>query len=281
MRTRIAFMLAAGLSLGSMQIASAADMPVKAPVYKAMPAVVAYNWTGCYVGANAGWGHAKHDLSTAAHRFPANNINATARTAIIKAGAASLDGDGFTGGGQVGCNWQLAGTSFVLGGEGDFNFLSAKASRDTGNVVEPVSGRVVRSIDDIGMDWFATIRGRIGFAIDRILIYGTGGVAFAKIDISKRFAWNFNDACPVVGGLNECHAGGDNSTRTGWTAGGGVEWAFDNHWSAKAEYLYADFGDVTYQTSNVGPAFVGAPQVASHTVSTTLQIARLGINYRF
>lgn len=169
-----------------------------------------------------------------------------------------------------------------MGVEGDFNGIDGSTSRDTGNVVEPVSGRTVRSIDDIGMDWFATIRGRLGWAFDRFMVYGTGGAAFAKVDISKRFMWDFNDGCPSVNGLFDCHDGGTNSTRTGWTAGGGVEWAFRDGWSAKAEYLYADLGDVTYSTFNNGPGFVGGVgQVAFHTVSTKLQVFRLGVNYKF
>ncbi len=266
-------------ALALTQVASAADLPRKAPAY--IPPPPPFTWTGCYVGVNAGWGHVKHDLSTFAPPFPPNDINDTARTAINNAGAATLDKDGFTGGGQVGCNWQPGWASLVLGIEGDFNGIDGDTSRNTGNYVEPVSGRTVRSIDDIGMNWFATIRGRLGWAFDRVLVYGTGGVAFANVDISKRFAWDFADGCPVVSGLNECHVGGDNSTRTGWTAGGGVEWAFYDHWSAKAEYLYADLGDVTYTTTNIGAFFTPGEQIANHTVSTKLQVFRVGVNYQF
>lgn len=261
--------------------ASAADLPLKAPA--AAPPVV-FNWTGCYVGANLGVGHVKHDLSTFAPPFPPNLINDTARTAINNAGLASLSHDGVTGGGQVGCNWQPVASgwsSLVLGIEGDFNGIDGDVSRNTGNIVEPVSGSTVRSIDDIGMNWFATVRGRIGWAFNRFMIYGTGGAAFANVDASKRFAWDFADGCPVVNGLNECHVGNSSSTRTGWTAGGGVEWAFLDHWSAKAEYLYADLGSFTYSTTNIGTAFAPNDQIAHHTVSTKLQVVRVGVNYRF
>lgn len=260
----------------------AADMPVKAPVYKAPPPPRVHNWTGCHIGVNVGWSHSKHDLSTYADPAPQNNINDTARTAIINAGLASLDDDAFTGGGQVGCDWQFTGTSVVVGAEGDFNYLGNDASRDTGNYVESGSGRTVRSIDDIKMHWLATVRGRVGWAFDRILVYATGGLAITRLDISKQFAWNFTDGCTVLNGLNDCHVGGSDTTRTGWTVGGGVEWAFDDHWSVKGEYLYADFGDVSYQTSNSGVFFTPtSSQIATHTVSTKLQIARIGVNYKF
>jgi outer membrane immunogenic protein len=264
------------------QVASAADLPLKAPPRAAAPAV--FSWTGCYVGANLGGGWTKHHLATDAPPFPPNLINDTARTAINNAGLASLSHGGITGGGQVGCNWQptTAGwSSLVLGIEGDLNGIDGDVSRNTGNVVEPVSGRTVRSIDDIGVSWFATVRGRIGWAFDRLMIYGTGGAAFANVDASKRFAWDFTDGCPVVNGLNECHVGRSSSTRIGWTAGGGVEWAFRDHWSAKAEYLYADLGDVSYSTFNNAPGFAPPGQVANHTVSTKLQVVRVGVNYRF
>jgi outer membrane immunogenic protein len=262
--------------------ANAADLPTKAPIYKAPPPVVAYNWTGCYVGGNLGWGHTHHNLSTNADPAPGNNINAVARTAIINAGSDSINSDGVTGGVQVGCNYQPPGQSFVFGAEGDFNFLDGDASRDTGNYVEPASGRTVRSVDEIKMKWFSTIRGRLGFAFDHLLVYGTGGLAIAQINASKQFYWDFVDGCTIVNGLQECHVGGSDTTRVGWTIGGGLEWAFAPNWSAKAEYLYADFGDISYNTTNNGTLFAGAAaQVATHTASTTLQVARVGVNFHF
>jgi outer membrane immunogenic protein len=260
--------------------AAAADLgrPItKAP---AVAPVAPFSWTGCYIGGNLGWARAEHDLVTFADPFPANNINAAARTAIINSGLTSLEQDGFTGGGQVGCNWQMG--MFVLGGEADINFADVTADRDTGEFIEPVSGRVVRSIDHIRQDWFATVRGRVGLAFDRILVYGTGGLAITQLDVAKSFSWDFADGCPVLGALNNCHVGGVSDTRTGWTAGGGIEWAFAPQWSLKAEYLFADFGSVSYQTSNRGLLFVAAaPQVATHSVDTTFQVVRLGVNWKF
>jgi len=261
--------------------AMAADMPVR-PVLKAPPPmVVAYSWTGCYIGGNVGWAHEHDKLRTVVPAAPPNNINATAITAITNAGLATISGDGVTGGGQVGCNWQNG--MWVWGVEGDIDFLDAKATRNTGNVVEPVSGRTVRSIDSVGKDWLATIRGRAGFAFDRVLVYATGGAAFAQFKIAKDFAWDFADGCPVVNVLNDCHVGGRNSTQTGWVVGGGVEWALSGNWSIKGEYLHADFGNQNYTTLNRGPGFQtpATTQSAVHNVKATLDIARAGLNYRF
>jgi outer membrane immunogenic protein len=272
----------AALALGAATLpSSAADLPrpyLKAPP---APAPVAFSWTGCYVGGNVGWARGEHDLSTNAPPFPPNLIGDEARATINGAGLASLNADGITGGGQVGCNWQYR--SFVLGGEADINFADISADRDTGAVLVPGTTHIARSIDHIGQDWFATFRGRVGWAFDRVLVYGTGGLAVTRLDITKRFAWDFNDGCPPLGTLFECHDGGTSGTRTGWTAGAGVEWAFAPRWSAKAEYLFADFGSVTYQTMNNGPGFVGLPpgQVAFHTVDSKLQIVRVGVNWKF
>ena len=270
-------LIAAVSTIALTQIASAADLPRRGPAYVPPPAPVLYNWAGCYVGLNAGWARATHDLST----FAYGNINVFAQTAIDGIGQASLDSDGgFTGGGQVGCNITPFGpSSFVLGLEGDINWIDGGASRDTGNYVDPASGRTVRSVDDISMDWFSTLRGRVGWAWDRVLVYGTGGFAFAKVDASKAVAWSFlGDGCPIVGGLDQCHVGSGSKTLTGWTVGGGVEWAFYDRWSAKAEYLYADLGDINYVTTNAG---IVAGQFANHTVTNKLQVVRVGLNYKF
>ena len=279
-RRAITFGIATLAIAGTSWTALAADLGAR-PITKApIIAPPVFSWTGCYIGGNVGWSRAEHDLTTFAAPFPTNNINDAARTAIINSGIASLDQDGFTGGGQVGCNYQAG--SFVFGIEGDFNALDVGASRDTGEFIEPISGRRVRSIDSISQDWFATVRGRVGYAWDRFLVYGTGGVAITELNINKSFSWDFpGDLCPILGTLNNCHVGGFSDTRTGWTAGGGFEWAFAPSWSVKAEYLFADFGSVSYVTANRGLAFNPPLQTATHTVDSTLQVVRLGVNWRF
>jgi outer membrane immunogenic protein len=275
MRLSIA-VIAATSVMALSQIASAADLPRKGAAAAPLPPPP-FSWTGCYVGGNAGWGRVKHDLSSVG----SGNINTTASTLMNIAGADSLDNDGFTGGGQLGCNWQ-APTSLpvVLGLEGDYNWIDGDTSRDA---FASFGGVTAHSVDSIGMSWFATFRGRLGLAFDRILVYGTFGGAFTQLDVSKNFAWSFADGCPIgADGLNHCHVGGASSNRTGWTAGAGVEWAFFDRWSVKAEYLYANFGDVTYLTHNIGPSFTGAfAQFGEHRATSTLQVVRLGLNYKF
>jgi len=217
-------------------------------------------------------------------------MNFPAVTTITTAGNSSLDGSGWTGGGQVGCNWQtnfnILGGFLVLGAEGDINFLSIKTTRDTGIRTEPQFGHLYQSIDEVRMPWLATFRGRVGLAFNNWLLYGTGGLAAAPVNVTKDFRWDFTDGCPIVNTLQSCHIGGVSGTRTGWTAGGGIEWAFvpaHPGWSVKAEYLYSDFGSVTYTTLNRGTIFLPptTPQPASHTVSTNLHVFRVGLNFLF
>jgi outer membrane immunogenic protein len=273
---RIAFALIATAAFT--QFASAADLPAKAPVYTKAPAMVpvaAYSWTGWYGGLNIGWAGTRYNESTAVD--PASNMGATARTAIINTGAVTLDNSGVIGGLQLGYNLQT-GNNFLLGLESDINFLSNKASRDTGNFVEPASGRTVRSVDSVTTSWLATFRARAGVTFDRSLIFLTGGFALGQVNASKSFSWDFADGCPVVNGLNNCHVGGVNTTRGGWTGGGGWEYAFANNMSVKAEYLYTDLGSVTYRTINAG---IVPNQTADHTVKTIIQTARVGFNWKF
>ena len=275
---------------GSAVAANAADIAAR-PIYKAPPVMApAFSWTGCHIGGNVGWARSEHNLSTVVPST--SNMNGAAVTTITTAGNTSFDGNGWTGGGQIGCNWQtglgILGGFLVLGVEGDLNFLSANASRNTGIRTEPQFGHLYQSIDEVRMPWLGTARGRVGVAFGPVLLYGTGGLAAAPINITKDFRWDFTDGCPLVNTLQSCHVGGTSGTRTGWTAGGGIEWAFAPRpfgWSVKAEYLYSDFGSVTYTTLNRGiifqPVGAAAPQPANHTVSTDLHVFRVGLNLLF
>jgi outer membrane immunogenic protein len=111
------------------------------------------------------------------------------------------------------------------------------------------------------MDYFVTVRGRLGFAMDRALIYGTGG-----------FAWAHNNATVNIAAGPFSARLFDDKDHTGWTAGGGIEWAFTNNWSAKVEYLYMDLGSKGY-------TFVGGlPPV---NVDLKVHTAKIGLNYKF
>jgi outer membrane immunogenic protein len=190
--------------------AFAADI---SPVFKAPPpGAVPYAWTGLYGGLNAGysWGRTPY-TKTEAGAF---------------AGADTLTPQSFTGGVQLGYNFQSG--SIVYGLEGD---IAARNGSDTLTALSP-SGISTTFHDQ--QNWVGTLRPRIGVAADNWLFYGTGGLAFGS----------------VKHGYTETLGGGtrtvtDNSTQTGWTAGGGIEYASSNRWSLGLEYLYQDLGKTT------------------------------------
>lgn len=218
--------------------ASAADLPAK--VYtKAPPPAPVYNWTGCYIGAEAGytWGRESVLATTA----PGGTVT-------------SVKPDGGLGGGAIGCNWQTS--NVVIGIEND---ISASGLRGTAGDQAPFNATFSHSVSST---WLDTLRGRIGLTWDRALFYATAGVAFTDIRDSAS-----NGAGITIAGT---------STRTGWTAGAGVEYMFAPNWSAKVEYLYADFGTL-HDAFDVPTAgfFTG---VNTHL---TENIVRAGINYHF
>jgi outer membrane immunogenic protein len=156
---------------------------------------------------------------------------------------------GFLGGGQIGYNAQY--NWLVLGVEGDFDWTNLKGS-GTDSLGNSINTKT---------EWTSTATGRIGAAFDRLLVYGKGGVAFAH-DHSA-----LND---VFGG-----SASTSQTRTGWTAGAGLEYALDRNWSAKVEYDYLGFGS---QTLNL--ATPALPTYASNA-SLNVQEVKAGINYHF
>jgi outer membrane immunogenic protein len=231
---------AAGLATGaalSVGAAVAADLPVPsapppvAPVAYAPAAI--YNWTGFYLGGHVGAGFANSSWSD-----PFSGGNNTFNS-----------GAGFLGGGQIGANYQW--NALVLGVEGDFSWTGLKGS-GTDSVGEAIGANT---------NWTSTVTGRVGAAFDRLLIYGKGGVAFAR-DQSA-----FTD---LAG-----NSANTSLTRTGWTAGIGLEYGITKNWSAKIEYDYLSFGS---QPLNFTTA---TPVTYSSSASLNVQEIKAGINFHF
>jgi outer membrane immunogenic protein len=251
--------------------AVAADLAVKAPVYKAPPMVVP-TWAGWYVGGNAGWvGSAGDAVTNTGTDTGAGGLgSALAGNAIP--GSIPLKDSGFLGGGQVGYNWQAG--NWVYGLEADFDGSTAKGSTTSvypGPAFVPITTGYSRELD-----WLATVRGRIGYTVlPSFLVYGTGGLAAGQTKVgSSVFA-------PAGGPPPESEPTTNitsSNTSAGWTAGAGVEWMFAPRWSAKAEYLYVDLG----QHSNTLTYTYGANvSTLTSSVKDTFNIVRAGINYHF
>jgi outer membrane immunogenic protein len=271
--------LLGGAALAAMFVgpAMAADMPVKA---RPAPVVAAYSWAGCYVGGTLGADRGRSAFTWTGITESATGFAVSAATALPAAANANLTRTGVTGGGEVGCNYQSG--SFVYGIEGDWEYTGLSARRTAtslglGNGGNPgiIPGAITESWKS---SWLATLRGRAGFAADRVYFYGTGGLALANV---RYFDQNCFGAPAAIPG---CNTAGGSNTRAGWVAGGGVEWAVSGNWSLKGEYLFADLGKTTTNslytaTAGGGNPFPQATIVHNHHLTESL--LRAGLNYKF
>jgi outer membrane immunogenic protein len=263
--------IAAVSTIALSQIASAADLPRKAPLVPLPPP--AYSWTGWYVGLNAGGAWGSWDTSA----DPNAIFNFPLTSAFITANQPNLNPGGFTGGGQIGYNWQTG--NWVLGGEADLNYFGLRDSLAFGpNHVPGTTGNQLAVSRNVSTDWLETIRARLGFASNNWLFYVTGGLAVSEL--------KFSDTVNVIifPGIPGSFNASASSTQWGWTIGGGVEWGFSGRWTAKLEYLYLDLGDFDTTAPLVGPLVAAAALSGAATsfhTSLTSNIVRAGVNYRF
>ena len=235
---------------------------------RAAPPTV-YNWTGCYIGANAGAGWSRNQVS--------EPLNATFQNfAPVGSSFDANSNAAFIGGGQLGCNYQFA-PNWVVGLQGDMSFGGISGQADDPFFAGKNPGPVTLQAKTT---WIASAQGRVGYAWNNILLYGTGGPAWAHTKFSggnlDRFG-NPADFC-FSGGLGVACTPTGSDTRLGWTLGAGFEWAFNNNWSAGFVYNHYAFGsrNVTLTDPN---AF--SSTVADITVKTQIDTAKVTLNYRF
>ena len=266
--------------------AGAADMRVKALPMAAPPP--AFSWTGFYIGANVGGAWTPDTGSSEfGPLFPPFAVlpPITPVFTVIPGQLASLTGggsqSGVIGGGQIGYNWQVQ--QFVLGVEADvvgtdLKGSSASATRSFGPPILPITVTQTVTVDFGRIDWMASFRGRLGFAVDRVLFYGTGGAAVAEFGGARATVVN-GPGIGLPAGTFTSTSGG-NTTRWGWTVGGGIEWAFNQNWSLAGEYRHTDFGN-RGTTVNIPDGLGGtfAPVAANARLTVDQATARL--NYRF
>jgi outer membrane immunogenic protein len=235
------------VSLAAVGGAFAADLPQAPPpppprapaAY--LPAPQVYNWAGIYVGINGGWGWggAKWTANTGA-----GNISGTPND------------DGGVVGATLGANFQTG--AFVFGVEGDFDYSGINTG--TSSSVCSLIGTC-----QTGNNWLSTLRGRFGFAMDRILFYGTAGGVFGNMQTT-------------LNGVSTTH------TQIGWTAGIGAEYAFAENWTAKIEYLYANLGTGSASGTCVNAACLAVNAAGipiNLSAGLTDNLLRVGVNYKF
>ena len=262
------------LAVGAATPLRAADLAAKAPVYKA-PAAIVWDWTGFYVGGNAGYSWAKWGNS---------GLASTASPSV----------NGALGGLQAGYNRQLD-AKWVVGLEGDIQITGERASEAAANTTDVPGGpppitdvvafhtiTTTTFANQWKFPWFGTLRGRVGGLVDpTTLIYGTGGLAVGDFRFSSQstsMGQTYRGAIgtttnPLVGTATNTvgPALSGDTTQAGWAIGAGVEKKFTREWSAKLEYLYLGFGTHTF-LSGTG----SATQIQLHD-----NILRVGLNYAF
>ena len=262
MKKLTAHVTAISLLCAGSAIAADIRMPMKAAP---APAPIAYNWTGLYVGGHAGYGWMDS----------ADRVSDVTGSAFVASGSIAssipLDPGGFIGGGQIGYNWQVT-PMWVIGLEADISWTDFDETASRPGPADP--SRVLTAHQKL--DSFGTVRGRLGLTpANGWLAYVTGGLAYGRGSLSTALTRTTGAGC--AGGANNCQQGSVSDTLTGWTVGGGLEWAVANNWTMKAEYLYFDLGSVSHLMTD--PFFPATTFSASADFKGS--IARVGLNYRF
>jgi outer membrane immunogenic protein len=235
----------AGISMvalaAALQPAAAADLPV---AYRAPQSYVIFTWTGFYFGAHGGGGWGRKDETISPFVFGG---------ALFGPPGTNVDISGGLAGGQIGANYQAG--SWVFGVEADASWAALTGNTACASGIVGVAANCRAKVDALG-----TFAGRLGLALDRVLLYGKGGLAFA------------NDKYEI----NSIAAYQSNETRWGWMAGAGIEYSFTDNWSAKFEYNYLDFGTRAVRFTDSTGTFV-----LETNIRERIHVAKAGINYRF
>ena len=252
--TLVSFFVASVMSFATTVPASAADVSVPTGV----------EWSGFYAGVNAGAAMSSGDLTSATEYTDTGYFDGSSVTSIDKAGKADYDETSFTGGGQIGYNFQH--DNLVIGVEGDLNYLGLNTS-DSASAVYPCCAPDSFTVkQDLSVDWLATARGKLGVAVNQVLLYGTGGLAFGNVDHHGHFSDTFE---PYSFDSGSC-----SGVRTGWTAGAGIEWMMVENASLKLEYLYYDLGSVS-----AGSTVPGYDNKFHNEADVSGSIIRAGFNW--
>jgi outer membrane immunogenic protein len=280
--------LLASTALALTTPAFAADMPVKAPVAAPRP----FSWSSCYLGGNvgAGWGHARlTDTTSAPFVFGAGDGYFAPTGSSV--GISSVGG---LGGGQIGCDYQFA-NNWVIGLAGDFSFANIQNEAPDPFFTGKAGPGTFIQIKD-RTEWLASATARLGYTWDRVLLYGKGGAAWSRnrYTIENVGFWG-TPGTPIPGicatvaggvltGLLTCNPTGA-STLSGWTVGGGLEFAITDNWSAGIEYDHYGFGTKT--VSLVASNFVtlaaspGVSPAVGVPIRQDIDTVKVTVNYRF
>lgn len=232
-----------------------------------------YDWSGVYLGASAGGTGSFADVgASTSDGFVGSYFTPPDPEQI----SAITDGDfshwRATGGvfGGFGQQWG----NFYLGIEGSANILNFDGSRTAGAVYISNSDGQFSHTVSASADWQATLRARLGFAHDRWLGYVTGGAAVTKVKLDASFTDDFLGAGAAGHSTND-------ETRLGFVVGVGGEYALSDNWTARVEYLYADYGKMSTSSVVANPAFPGLTNDMDTSLDLRTHTVSVGLNYRF
>jgi outer membrane immunogenic protein len=250
MKMRCTGLLAFALTGVAAASANAADLAVKAPVYKAPPPMVVSDWSGFYIGINGGYGWGK------------TSLDPDAFDAIF--GDAKPKGGLF--GGHAGYNWQYG--KVVTGLEVDFDGADIKGTDSVSGVVCPVGIRIAAVACQtaslsrtVKFDELATARARLGYALlPDLLAYGTAGIAWGHSSMTAALTFGKFSASEDA-----------NANNFGWAGGGGLEYYLGHGFIVRGEYLHYDFAKTAY-------GFTGG---FSPNAATAIDVVRGGLSYKF
>jgi outer membrane immunogenic protein len=265
-------------------IANAADMPA---VYKAPQVVQAFSWTGFYVGGNVGFGSVRpNNVLTTVDNSATGNIGifngAFPQNDVAARAVANQDLSGSTllGGLHAGYNWQF--TNVVAGVEADATLLNYNKTVNSNGIVPAglFGGTTLQAVNSFSARNLFTLRGRLGLTVDRLLVFATGGIAFASLDMESRNSW-VNNTFEIDHSLN--------ALRSGYVVGGGLEYAILSDWLLRVEYQHVQFGTYSGTTEALqnGIRYCGTPASAfpmvptcayTQTIHPSLDLVRVGVS---
>jgi outer membrane immunogenic protein len=229
------------------------------------------DWTGPYVGAHIGYGTGSSDTDVALSGAWTSESQSL-QDYVTSTFGDSRKPEGLNFGGQLGYNYQTAG-NFVLGAEADFTILNADNSRSTGLVpTTPFPALSYNFGNGVDAKHMFSLRARAGVALDKTLIYASGGWQWTKAEFFATMSSN--------GGYNK--AGSTERTLDGFIIGGGVEHKFSDTVSARLDYAYADQGRTSYVTSYLpGSSFVTPAYTEGLRQDLDMHLIRVGLNFHF
>ncbi len=253
---KLLFLGATGLALAIAVPAVAADFPLEPPAKASF--VSRFTWTGCYLGAHGGGAWERKDATD-----PVQLVQDSLSGGPVTVGATTVNlrSSGAVIGGQIGCDYQFS-SNFVVGVEGAVSAGTLKTGSTL--VALPAGNPGDFLLVTARTDFIPTVTARLGYAMDHWLFYIKGGGAWS------------NDKYSVTGSFTGINFDAEGlGMRGGWTAGGGVEWAFTDDWSARLEYDFYEFGRQNVTMSDTVNAFAGPVSFKQAS-----QMIKLGLNFR-